>query len=270
LIFVADADGARRALRGGELRCPDCRDGVLGGWGTARTRRLRGAAGEPMKITPVRARCRAKTCRRTHVLLPARVVPRRACTAEAVGAALLSEAGAETPAGVPAATARRWRRAVRRGAAGLVGQACRVAEVFGASVFPTDGLRPKAGSDLIAALEALGAAARVFTAGIAGPAFPAVPAAPSGIDYLALLEAAHRRELAARLRLADPGAAGRLAPCPPSTSSPAGGCSPPAPADDPLASSRAPPCPRFGERCEVGHTPGPSCEPGRLLPVATS
>jgi hypothetical protein len=214
LIFVADVDGARRALRGGELRCPDCRDGVLGPWGSARARSLRGAAGEPVEITPVRARCRAKTCRRTHVLLPARALPRRAYTAEAAGAALLSEAGAAAPAGVPAATARRWRRAVRRGAAGLVARATRVAEVFGAGAFPADGPQPKAGSDLIAALEALGAAARLFTAGIAGPALPAVPAAPSGIDYLALLEAAHRRELAAELRLADPGAAGRLAPWP--------------------------------------------------------
>jgi hypothetical protein len=166
-----------------------------------------------LKITPVRARCRAEACRHTHVVLPAQVVPRRAYTAEAVGAALLAESGADAPPGVPAATVRRWRRAVRRGAAGLAGQACRVVRAFGVDLVPPGTVQPKIESELGAALDALGTAARVFTAGIARPVRPA-PGTLTGVDYLGLLEAAQRRELAGRLRLADPGAAARLAPWP--------------------------------------------------------
>lgn len=206
-----DAGDAREAVRGGGLRCPDC-GGVLGGWGSARARRVRGAAGQTLQITPVRARCRAAACRRTHVVLPARVLPRRAYTAEVVGAALLAETGAAAPAGVPAATARRWRRAVRAGAAGLAGQACRVVGAFGVDLVPP-GSPPTITSGLGAVLEALGTAARVFTAGMAAPVRLA-PGPLTGVDYLGLLEAKQRRELAARLRLADPGAAARLAPWP--------------------------------------------------------
>jgi len=214
LIFVVDVEGARAALESGRLRCPDCPQGVLGSWGSARPRRVRGAAGEPVAFTPARARCRAKPCRRTHVVLPASVVPRRAYTVEVIGAALLAGAGVAAPPGVPVATARRWRRAVRRGVAGLLGQACQVAGAVGTGMLAWGSCPPRAHGDLCVALEALGVAARVVTAEFADHPVRSAPGPLTGVDYLGSLQAAWRRALAARLRLADPGAAGRLAPWP--------------------------------------------------------
>jgi Domain of unknown function (DUF6431) len=212
VIVVVNVEGARRALRGGLLRCSDC-DGVLRAWASTRTRWLHGPGGQRVEVTPDRARCR--DCRRTHVMLPAFVVPRRAYTAEVIGAALPAGTGPDAaPAvDVPAATACRRRRAVRRGSGSLVAQACRVAGVFDADVFPADGQGRPAIGELAAALDALGAAARAFVAGMAAP-IRSAGGPLTGIDYPALLEATHRRALAGQVRIADPDAVGSLTPWP--------------------------------------------------------
>ena len=70
-------------LAAGGIACPTCGDGVLGGWGYARVRRIDGV-GDPMR--PRRARCRA--CAVTHVLLPVTVLVRRAYAAERIWAVL--------------------------------------------------------------------------------------------------------------------------------------------------------------------------------------
>ncbi|MCX2934724.1 helix-turn-helix domain-containing protein, partial [Mycobacterium sp. CVI_P3] len=52
-------------LMAGAIACPVCPDGVLGGWGYARSRQVEGLD-DPVR--PRRARCRS--CLVTHVLLP--------------------------------------------------------------------------------------------------------------------------------------------------------------------------------------------------------
>lgn len=100
-------------LRAGLLGCPilDCR-AVLGPWGWARERVVRGAG----RLRPRRGRCRG--CRRTQVLLPASVLLRRADAVTVIGAALLAKASgmghrriAELLT-VPASTVRGWLRRI--------------------------------------------------------------------------------------------------------------------------------------------------------------
>ncbi|MGP3917311.1 transposase [Nonomuraea sp. 10N515B] len=74
------------ALVEGVLACPGC-DGVLAGWGHARRRVIRTLrSGVRLVLRPRRARCRG--CGVTHVLLPARLLVRRADDGETIGAAL--------------------------------------------------------------------------------------------------------------------------------------------------------------------------------------
>ena len=79
LMVTVEVDPARveSRLAAGEIGCPSCVDGVLGGWGHARPRRVVGVA-DPVR--PRRARCRA--CAVTHVLLPVTLLLRRAYAAE--------------------------------------------------------------------------------------------------------------------------------------------------------------------------------------------
>ena len=98
-------------LAAGGIGCPTCRDGVLGGWGYARARRIEGLSG---LLRPRRARCRA--CTVTHVLLPVTVLVRRAYAAERIWAALTARAEGSghrrigASLGIPAATVRGWLR----------------------------------------------------------------------------------------------------------------------------------------------------------------
>jgi hypothetical protein len=109
----ADSVCVESRLAAGEIGCPACRDGVLGGWGHARVRRIAGLA-DPVR--PRRARCRA--CAVTHVLLPVTLLLRRAYAAEQIWAALIARAeglGHRRIAEVirvPAATVRGWLRRV--------------------------------------------------------------------------------------------------------------------------------------------------------------
>ena len=75
MIGVADPGQAQTDLAAGSLACPSC-TGPLQPWGHARTRTVRDHGTTTVLLRPRRARCRS--CRGTHVLLPAVVAPRRA------------------------------------------------------------------------------------------------------------------------------------------------------------------------------------------------
>jgi predicted Fe-S protein YdhL (DUF1289 family) len=120
LTVNADRDVVERQLGGGELACPSC-GAVLAGWGNGVARRVR-LPGEPdgeqdrhVALVPRRTRCRG--CGRTHVLLPAWCLARRADAGEVIGLALEAKAagaGHRVIAGRlgrPASTVRGWLRA---------------------------------------------------------------------------------------------------------------------------------------------------------------
>jgi hypothetical protein len=126
LTVNGDRDEVERQLAGGELACSSC-DGVLGGWGNARLRRVRVAEGPDAEMVPRRSRCRQ--CGATHVLLPAWCLLRRADAAAVIGAALeagtvqeaVQPGGGGRSAGYSCGTARhpmnrRFVRSVRRAA----------------------------------------------------------------------------------------------------------------------------------------------------------
>jgi uncharacterized protein DUF6431 len=113
LTVGAGVKDVERQLRAGRLGCPDC-GGALRPWGRARRRVVRGLRGQRFRLVPRRARCRS--CGRTHVLLPATCLLRRADAVAVIGAALLAKAagqghrGIATALGRPAATVRGWLR----------------------------------------------------------------------------------------------------------------------------------------------------------------
>jgi hypothetical protein len=83
-----DAAAVEDDLCAGLLGCPSTACGaVLGPWGWARERLVRGAG----RLRPRRGRCRG--CLRTQVLLPASVLVRRADAVTVIGEALLAKAG---------------------------------------------------------------------------------------------------------------------------------------------------------------------------------
>jgi hypothetical protein len=108
-----DAAAVESELRSGLLGCPAVGCGaVLGPWGWARERMVRGAG----RFLPRRGRCRG--CLRTQVLLPASVLLRRADASTVIGAALLAKArgAGHRPIAallnVPASTVRGWLRRI--------------------------------------------------------------------------------------------------------------------------------------------------------------
>ena len=110
-----DGAAVENDLCSGLVGCPvvGC-GGVLGPWGSARERIVRGAG----RLLPRRGRCRG--CGRTQVLLPASVLLRRADAATVIGMALLAKAGGAghrpiaVLLGVPSSTVRGWLRRVVR------------------------------------------------------------------------------------------------------------------------------------------------------------
>ena len=112
-MIVADPQRAEAALAAGQLPCPHC-GGVLQAWAHARTRRIRGL---PDPVRPRRALCAA--CRRSQVLLPGALLPRRADATEVVGTALVAKAAGQGHRQIaaelqrPESTVRRWLRATR-------------------------------------------------------------------------------------------------------------------------------------------------------------
>ena len=89
-MLTVGKDGAEveRQLAGGQLECPGC-GGRLSGWGHARVRLIRLEDGTGW-LRPRRVICGG--CGRTHVLLPAWVLARRADSAAVIGAALAGAA----------------------------------------------------------------------------------------------------------------------------------------------------------------------------------
>ena len=116
MIVVVSLERAEQTLLAGDMPCPRCQ-GVLRPFGTGRTRTVRGVGADTVTVTPRRARCR--DCSATQILLPTELVPRRADSTEAIGAALVARArgaGYRSIAahfGRPESTVRRWLRAVR-------------------------------------------------------------------------------------------------------------------------------------------------------------
>ncbi|MGH3967850.1 MAG: helix-turn-helix domain-containing protein [Mycobacterium sp.] len=102
-------------LAAGEVSCPSCPDGVLAGWGFARSRTV---VGMVERVRPRRSRCRG--CGATHVLLPVTLLLRRAYLADLIWGALAAKAagfghrliGARL--GIPGATVRGWLRVISR------------------------------------------------------------------------------------------------------------------------------------------------------------
>ena len=81
----ADQDLVESRLTGGGVPCPEC-PGVLGPWGWARRRDVRGVR----TLQPRHGRC--SSCLVTHVLLPVTVLLRRADAAAVIWAALVARA----------------------------------------------------------------------------------------------------------------------------------------------------------------------------------
>jgi hypothetical protein len=153
-----DAARVERMLEEGSLCCPVC-GGRLARWGYALERVVFGPGRSGRAVRPRRSRCRG--CGVTHVLLPARLLLRRADEAPVIGAALAAAARGQghrrvaAELKVPEDTVRGW---LRR-AAGRAGQ---VREVFtkAAAALSADPvpLEP-AGSPLADALVAVAAVA---------------------------------------------------------------------------------------------------------------
>jgi hypothetical protein len=115
MIGIADLGQAETDLCAGTLACPSCTS-PLEPWGHARARTVRDHGTSVVALRPRRARCR--TCRGTHVLLPAVVAPRRADTTAVIGSALQASARGTGYRRIaaqvqrPLSTVRRWIRAV--------------------------------------------------------------------------------------------------------------------------------------------------------------
>ncbi|HEV3295600.1 MAG TPA: DUF6431 domain-containing protein [Streptosporangiaceae bacterium] len=113
LTVGKDAGRVERLLSEGRLTCPVC-GARLRGWGHARPRVIRGEGGGGWRLRPRRVRCGG--CRRTHVLLPAFVLARRADAVAVIGAALAAAASGlghrlvAERLGRPEATVRGWLR----------------------------------------------------------------------------------------------------------------------------------------------------------------
>ena len=114
LVFAIGPDQIEADLAAGRLSCGVC-GGALRPWGHARPRATRGPGGRTGWWRPRRAVCRP--CRRTDVLLPAWLLPRRRDHIEVIGRALVGYAAGAghrrlaAQAGLPPSTVRNWLRA---------------------------------------------------------------------------------------------------------------------------------------------------------------
>lgn len=161
MIEVFDTAAASIALARRKLSCPNCRL-PLRPWGHARERTVRDLDGTMMRVRPDRARCTG--CVVTHVVLDARLLPRRAYSAALIGQALLAAAGGTghrriaVDLDIAAGTVRGWLRGARRSAAEL-----RVTAIRAVVAYDQDALPARfRTSELGCALEHLGAAAWVL------------------------------------------------------------------------------------------------------------
>jgi hypothetical protein len=160
---------------------------------------------------PDRARCRA--CRRSHVLLSAEYLPRRAYDVHVVGAALLAAAEGggyrrvAAAVDVPASTVHGWLTSVRARSTTLVAGAVELIRAAGQD-WPWPARLPAwAGWRLPEAVTALAGAARGYALALARPIRPplrAILPGQTGIDYLRLIGERHRRALQAGFGVIDP------------------------------------------------------------------
>ena len=157
------------ALGCGGLRCPTAGcGGLLGPWGWARERAVRGVG----RLLPRRSRCLG--CRRTQVLLPASVLLRRADAVTVIGAALLAKAGGwghrrvAARLGRPASTVRGWLRRITAVADRVLAVLAAVAAELGAEFVP-----PAPTTEPVAAVvELVGALARAAARQLGGSCSP--------------------------------------------------------------------------------------------------
>ena len=158
LMVCAERARVEAELVGGLLACPSCR-GVLGPWGHARERVLRGGEG---RLRPRRAKCRA--CAKTHVLLPDLCLLRRRDAVAVIGEALVAKAvggghrGIAGRLGVPKDTVRGW---LRRFAARAEQVRAHFAR-WAVALDPELGSIVPAGSVFADALEAIAVAVRAW------------------------------------------------------------------------------------------------------------
>jgi len=147
-------------LVGGLLACPSCR-GVLGPWGHARERVIRGREGW-WRLRPRRARCRG--CKATHVLLADICLLRRRDEIAVIGAALVAKAAGEghrgiaRRVGVPKDTVRGWLRRFAANADAIRAYFAR----WAVALDPELGAVAPAASGLADAVEAVAVAARAW------------------------------------------------------------------------------------------------------------
>lgn len=141
---------------------------VLGPWGWARERIVRGAG----RLLPRRGRCRG--CRRTQVLLPASVLLRRADAATVIGMALLAKAGGAghrpiaVLLAVPPSTVRGWLRRIASVADRVLAVLAAVAAQLG-----TEFAAPAPTADRFAAVvEMLGALSAAMARRLGGSCSP--------------------------------------------------------------------------------------------------
>ena len=184
----ADLVCVESRLAAGLIRCPACSQGVLGGWGFARSRRVVGLAGA---VRPRRARCRS--CLVTHVLLPVTVLLRRAYAAEQIWMALAARAQGvghrriAARLNVPATTVRGWLRRAGGRLEAIRAWFIQMAVLIGIDVtIPDEQSYPW--GDVVAAVDAAAAAIgqRFGPAGLVGAVTPAqVMVAVSGGRLLA-------------------------------------------------------------------------------------
>jgi hypothetical protein len=161
LIVSDDRAVVEADLAAGRLVCSRCLAGVLGGWGCSRLREVRTSLGL-RRLRPRRGRCRERSCRATHVLLPDVCLARRRYVVEVIGAALLSvgregyrRAGERL--GVPGETVRDWRQRFRARAEPIASHFLRWARALDATFDPPAG-QGSLGAD---AIEAIGVCTRV-------------------------------------------------------------------------------------------------------------
>lgn len=123
MLLCLDPEAAAAELAAGTLACPSCPGGRLAPWGHGPERAIGLRHGRTARVSPPRGRCRS--CRRTHVLLPAWCAPRRRYGIEVIGtAAGMAMAGhghraVAAALGVPAETVRGWLRRLRANAGPL-------------------------------------------------------------------------------------------------------------------------------------------------------
>jgi hypothetical protein len=182
-IVGGDAVRVEADLLGGVLSCPLCA-AVLGPWGHARERVLRGRSGD-RSLRPRRARCRG--CSGTHVLLPDVCLARRQDEVSVIGLAIMASVAGEGyrriagRLGVPADTVRGWLRRFRDRAELIRVLFTRCAVVLD----PCLGAVMPAGSGVGDALEVIAIAGRAWVLRF-GPADPwSVASRLSGGELLA-------------------------------------------------------------------------------------